>query len=355
MNGTTKDLSTKPQTRPGPEKVVLSFDDNTLLPALFGHHDEHLARLEQALNVDIASRGNVLVIRGPKDVAEAARTVVRHLYQELEAGGSVTIGEVDNAIRMATEQESELLRGGPKARKAKAAETEKAPAGRLSITTKKRVISARSAAQNHYIRELQSNELIFAAGPAGTGKTYLAVAMAVSKLISGEVERIILSRPAVEAGESLGFLPGTMEEKVNPYLRPLYDALYDTMPPEQVVRRIDMGEIEIAPVAFMRGRTLSHAFVILDEAQNTTPVQMKMFLTRLGEQSRMVVTGDPSQVDLLPGMASGLHHAIGLLEGIQGVSVVRFTEKDVIRNPLVRRLIKAYDEEKPARGKPRRP
>lgn len=322
------------------QSLVLSFANNTLLPQLFGQHDQNLARLEQRLGIQIASRGNRLVITGKDTALAAAEQILKHLYRMLEGGQPLGIGEIDNVLRLVEEKETHLLfpsSPAPKSTSNWSAE------GAATIRTKKRTIIARSETQAHYIRELEKKDLIFSAGPAGTGKTYLAVAVAVAKLLAGEVERIILSRPAVEAGESLGFLPGGMKEKVDPYLRPLYDALYDTMPAEQVIQRIETGEIEIAPVAFMRGRTLSHAFVILDEAQNTTPVQMKMFLTRLGENSRMVVTGDPSQVDLPLGMVSGLQNAIDLLEGIEGISVIHFTQKDVIRNFLVRRIINAYD------------
>ncbi|WP_207136760.1 PhoH family protein, partial [Rhodothalassium salexigens] len=217
-----------------------------------------------------------------------------------------------------------------------------APAA-VRIETKSRTIMPRSPAQAEYIAALKANELVFGVGPAGTGKTYLAVAMGVALLVRGEVERIILSRPAVEAGENLGYLPGDMKEKVDPYLRPLYDALYDSMPPEQVERRLASGQIEVAPLAFMRGRTLKNAFVILDEAQNTTPVQMKMFLTRFGENSRMVVCGDPSQVDLGPRVQSGLHHALDTLKSVQGVAIVRFSQQDVVRHALVGRIVQAYD------------
>jgi phosphate starvation-inducible protein PhoH and related proteins len=340
-------LKPKTKSRTAAESAVVTFATNAHLPQLFGQHDQNLARIEQRLNVQIASRGNSLVIGGGGEAVAAAEKVLRHLHHALERGHAAGIGEVDNAIRLVEEKETHLLFVRGEGRSGAASGRE----GATSIHTKKRVIEARSETQARYIRELETQDLVFAAGPAGTGKTYLAVAMAVSELLSGAVDRIILSRPAVEAGESLGFLPGDMKEKVDPYLRPLYDALYDTMPAEQVVKHLETGEIEIAPVAFMRGRTLSHAFVILDEAQNTTPVQMKMFLTRLGENSRMVVTGDPSQVDLLPGMASGLAHAMGLLEGIEGVSIVRFTEKDVIRNSLVRRIINAYDGPKPPKKK----
>jgi phosphate starvation-inducible PhoH-like protein len=217
-------------------------------------------------------------------------------------------------------------------------------AGEFVIRTRKRRIAPRTPAQAGYIEAMGTYELVFSLGPAGTGKTYLAVAMAVSLLMAGEVDRIILSRPAVEAGERLGFLPGDLREKVDPYLRPLYDALYDMLPADQVVKRLASGEIEVAPLAFMRGRTLAHSFIILDEAQNTTPVQMKMCLTRLGENSRMVVTGDTSQVDLPAGARSGLVDAIETLEGVDGATFVRFTDVDMARHPLVTRVVRAYEK-----------
>ncbi|MDE0390771.1 MAG: PhoH family protein, partial [Rhodospirillales bacterium] len=213
--------------------------------------------------------------------------------------------------------------------------------------TRKRPVSPRSPRQADYVRAMMENELVFGLGPAGTGKTYLAVAMAVSLYLAGRVERIVLSRPAVEAGEHLGFLPGDLKDKIDPYLRPLYDALHDMLPADLVARRIDSAEIEIAPLAFMRGRTLSQAFVILDEAQNTTPLQMKMFLTRLGEGSRMVVTGDLTQVDLPAGARSGLRHAVSTLEGLSGVSFIRFGTADVMRHSLVTRILEAYDAATP--------
>ncbi|MEE8294317.1 MAG: PhoH family protein [Sphingomonadales bacterium] len=338
----------KTRTRKTPEKtrLILEFEDNALLPSLFGQHDQHLARLEQGLGVQVASRGNRIVLKGEDGACRQARKVLRQLYANLEKGEPLTLGDVDGALRLSGEPTITMT----KSRKEKNNQSNHPVGEIIKIATRKRIITPRTPAQNHYLKELLSADLIFAAGPAGTGKTYLGVAMAVAELIKGSVDRIILSRPAVEAGESLGYLPGDMKEKVDPYLRPLYDALHDTMPAEQVAKCIEIGEIEIAPVAFMRGRTLSHSYVILDEAQNSTPGQMKMFLTRLGENSRMVVTGDPSQVDLLPGVDSGLDHAMGVLEGVEGVSVVRFTEKDVIRNPLVRRIINAYDAPEKTKG-----
>ena len=306
--------------------VIVDFADNRLLSALFGEHDRHLSRIEQKLGVSLTSRGNRVAIVGDAEGQEAARDVLNALYARLQKGEEVGIGDVDGAIRMA-------VAGGA------AASGDGEP---VVVRTRKRQITARSPNQAHYIRELYRHELVFGLGPAGTGKTYLAVAVAVSMMLTGRVDRIILSRPAVEAGERLGFLPGDMREKVDPYLRPLYDALYDMLPAEQVVKRLENGEIEVAPLAFMRGRTLSNAFVILDEAQNTTPVQMKMLLTRLGENSRMVVTGDMSQIDLPLGVPSGLRDAVGLLEGVDGISFVRFSDVDVVRHPLVTRVVRAY-------------
>lgn len=317
------------------EPLHLSFDDNRLLPMLFGDFDRHLARIEQTLGVSISSRGNSVTISGAPSMTEAAREALQSLYGRLGRGEDVDMAEVDAAIRLSR---SAVLDG---------ADDEAGPSdSRHVIRTPKRHISARSAGQKRYIRALQENELVFGLGPAGTGKTYLAVGMAVSMLTAGRVDRIILSRPAVEAGERLGFLPGDMRDKIDPYLRPLYDALYDMMPPDQVDRRLETGEIEVAPLAFMRGRTLSNAYVILDEAQNATPVQMKMFLTRLGENARMVVTGDLSQIDLPSGVVSGLRHAIRTLEGVDDVAAVHLDAEDVVRHELVSRIVRAYDSNK---------
>jgi phosphate starvation-inducible protein PhoH and related proteins len=252
----------------------------------------------------------------------------------------VGAAEVDASLRMATGV-------GDGAARALAMQAIARPD--FNVKTKRRSISPRSPTQAAYIQALQENELVFGLGPAGTGKTYLAVAQAVVMLTSGQVDRIVLSRPAVEAGERLGFLPGDLREKIDPYLRPLYDALYDMLPAEQVARRLGNGEIEIAPLAFMRGRTLANAFVILDEAQNTTPMQMKMFLTRLGENGRMAVTGDTSQIDLPSGTRSGLKDAIEILQGVPGVSFVQFGDADVVRHPLVGHIVRAYDKHDAAR------
>jgi len=312
------------------EPVVLQFDDNNLLPPLYGEHDQHLTRLESQLGVRLAARGNRISITGPADAVRAAELALNGLYERLRKGLEVSDGEVDAAVRMVVQAPA-------------GAAVADIHADDLAITTRKRRLSPRSPTQATYMRALRSHELVFAIGPAGTGKTYLAVAMAVSLMMEGRVERIILSRPAVEAGERLGFLPGDMREKVDPYLRPLYDALFDMLPAEQVMSRLSNDEIEVAPLAFMRGRTLRNSFVILDEAQNTTPVQMKMFLTRLGENSRMVVTGDPSQVDLPKGQPSGLRDVVELLPAMDQVALVRFTNVDVMRHSLVTRIVRAYE------------
>jgi phosphate starvation-inducible protein PhoH and related proteins len=323
---------------PDSQRVQMQFDDNALLPQLFGARDQYLERIERALGVELALRGNRLAISGANARTDIARTAISALYDRLKRGLDVDGADVDAAVRLAAEREKHDALWG---------EGEE-------IRTRKRRITARSHNQAAYIRALRANELVFGLGPAGTGKTYLAVAMAVDMLMAGAVERIILSRPAVEAGERLGFLPGDLREKVDPYLRPLYDALHDMMPGEQVMKRLASGEIEIAPLAFMRGRTLANAYVILDEAQNTTPVQMKMFLTRLGENARMAVTGDLSQVDLPAGMRSGLRDALDTLAGIEGAAVVEFTEADVVRHALVARIVRAYDDRDRRRGARRR-
>ena len=322
--------ASKPGAAAIDEPVLLQFDDNNLLPPLYGEHDQHLTRLESQLGVRLAARGNRISITGPADAVRAAELALNGLYERLRKGLEVSDGEVDAAVRMVVQAPAESAVADIHAED-------------LAITTRKRRLSPRSPNQAVYMRALRSHELVFAIGPAGTGKTYLAVAMAVSLMMEGQVDRIILSRPAVEAGERLGFLPGDLREKVDPYLRPLYDALFDMLPAEQVTSRLSNDEIEVAPLAFMRGRTLRNSFVILDEAQNTTPVQMKMFLTRLGENSRMVVTGDPSQVDLPKGQPSGLRDAVELLPAMDQVALVRFTNVDVMRHSLVTRIVRAYE------------
>ncbi|CAH2600809.1 PhoH-like protein [Rhodovastum atsumiense] len=316
---------------PAGKAVTLTFADNALLPLLLGDHDRHLVRLEQGLGVRLSCRGNRVAIAGEAARVEAAQLALTALYRRLERGEPIGTSEVDAAIRMSEIDDPRL------------------PLSDLpAIRTRRGAVGPRSPGQAGYMDALARNEMVFGIGPAGTGKTYLAVAQAVAMLQAGKVDRIILSRPAVEAGERLGFLPGDLKEKVDPYLRPLYDALHDMMPGEQVLRRMGTGEIEVAPLAFMRGRTLAHAFVILDEAQNTTPVQMKMFLTRMGEGTRMVITGDLSQVDLPSGTRSGLRDALDTLEGVAGIAVCRFDKRDVVRHPLVARIVDAYDQREAA-------
>jgi phosphate starvation-inducible PhoH-like protein len=312
-------------------KLEVEFDKPALLVPLFGQYDQNLIALEGQLGVYISARGNRVQIEGEADAAARARDVLAGLYQRLVHGGHIDTGDVLGAVALAEDPSLEGLSaaGG-------------APATAV-IRTRRKTIVARSPTQVRYIEALARDQVIFALGPAGTGKTYLAVAQAVSQLIAGSVDRLILSRPAVEAGERLGFLPGDMKDKVDPYLRPLYDALYDMLPAEQVERRLASGEIEIAPLAFMRGRTLASAFIILDEAQNTTPLQMKMFLTRFGEKSRMVICGDPNQVDLPNPGASGLADAVRRLDGIEGISALRFSSREVVRHPLVGRIVDAYE------------
>jgi phosphate starvation-inducible PhoH-like protein len=321
----------------GGKSVTLQFQDNLLLPLLLGEHDRHLARIEQAVGVRLSCRGNRVAIAGETARVEAAQGILRELWRRLERGDSVGRTDVEAAIKLA---ESDL--------------DPRLPLSDLpAIRTRRGAVGPRSPGQVAYMEALTQHEMVFGVGPAGTGKTYLAVAQAVAMLQSGKVDRIVLSRPAVEAGERLGFLPGDMKEKVDPYLRPLYDALHDMMPADQVIRRMANGEIEVAPLAFMRGRTLAHSFVILDEAQNTTPMQMKMFLTRMGEGTRMVITGDPTQVDLPAGVTSGLRDALDTVEGVAGIRVVRFDNRDVVRHPLVARIVAAYDQRAQAVGETR--
>ncbi len=330
-------LSTAPSRQHG-KAVTLEFHDNTLLPLLLGDHDRHLARIEQALGVRLSCRGNRVAIGGEPTRVDAAQAALERLWHQLERGESVGKPEVETAIRFADADADPRL-----------------PLSDLpAIRTRRGAVTPRSAGQAAYMEALARHEMVFGIGPAGTGKTYLAVAQAVAMLQAGRVDRIVLSRPAVEAGERLGFLPGDMKEKVDPYLRPLYDALHDMMPADQVIRRLGNGEIEVAPLAFMRGRTLAHAYVILDEAQNTTQVQMKMFLTRMGEGTRMVVTGDLSQIDLPAGVRSGLKDAIETVEGLPGIAVVRFDKRDVVRHPLVALIVEAYDQRDAAAGEKRR-
>ena len=320
-------------------RLTAEFERTQLLGILFGEFDRNLVGIENRLGVYISARGNRVQIEGEAEAAARARDVLLDLYNRIEQGQEVDAGMVDGVIAMSAQPTlAGIIRH------------DKDEAPTVMIRTRKKTIVPRAPSQVPYMKALARDDVIFALGPAGTGKTYLAVAQAVAQLITGSVQRLILSRPAVEAGEKLGFLPGDMKEKVDPYLRPLYDALHDCLPAEQVERRIASGEIEIAPFAFMRGRTLADAFIILDEAQNTTIPQMKMFLTRFGMNSRMVICGDPKQVDLPIPASSGLADAVGRLEGLEGINVSRFTSADVVRHPIVGRIVDAYEGPDALRG-----
>ncbi len=319
-----------------PNEIALAFDDNRLASIVFGHYDQNIARIERRLGVVANANGNQVLIRGPKEASEQARRVLEMLYERAKLGQPADIGDVEGAIEESS-YEGTLFPGELEGQR---------DAFGFIKTRRRGIVRARNAAQDRYLLALRSHELVFAEGPAGTGKTWLAVGHAVSLLEQGIVERLVLSRPAVEAGERLGFLPGDMKDKVDPYLRPIYDALYDFMEGRVVERGLQTGMIEIAPLAFMRGRTLSKAAVLLDEAQNATAMQMKMFLTRLGEGSRMMVNGDPTQTDLAPGQTSGLSDAIELLSGLDRVGHVRFRHGDVVRHDLVRQIVEAYETAK---------
>ena len=317
---------------------LLAFPDNRLLIDLCGEFDRNLSILEARLSVQILRRGNEVAVVGEEGPRKQTMDILRALYQRLEAGKSLEDGDIDRELRMGSEEIRSPAQPGDQK------ELFKGAAGaRVEIKTRKKLVEPRTDAQKAYVRSLFDKELAFGIGPAGTGKTYLAVAVAVNMYINGEVDRIILSRPAVEAGEKLGYLPGDMKDKVDPYMQPLYDALNDFLPGKQTAKLIEEKRIEIAPLAFMRGRTLSRAFVVLDEAQNATPMQMKMFLTRLGEGSRMVITGDRTQIDLPRGVTSGLWDAERLLKSIPKISFNYFTSKDVVRHPLVASIIEAYE------------
>lgn len=327
----------KTESKVKPVSLTLRFDNNAWLGQLYGEQDHHLTLIEKALGITIASRGNLLALTGKQKSVDAGRTVIETLYSKLEKGEDVTQSEVNAALRMVNDMVEDTM---------ELTKREKISnmTGGVAIKTLKKTILPYSHMQASYFRELYEKDLTFALGPAGTGKTYIAVAMAVHEFINKNVDRIILSRPAVEAGERLGFLPGDLKEKIDPYLRPLYDALYDMLPAEKVVQYMETGEIEVAPLAFMRGRTLSNAYVILDEAQNTTPTQMKMFLTRMGENTKMVVAGDLSQCDLPRDIVSGLRDSVKKLDGIEGIGMVHFGEKDVVRHPLAAKIVKAYED-----------
>ncbi|WP_425072941.1 PhoH family protein [Sagittula sp. S175] len=310
--------------------AILEFPDNRLLIDLCGEFDRNLTDIEARTGVQILRRGNQLAVHGPEDVVQGATEVLQALYERLENGREVNRSDIDREFRVHDQEEPDE-------------QLEMFVGGKVEIKTRKKLVEPRTDAQKAYVRSLYENEMGFGIGPAGTGKTYLAVAVGVNMLITGAVDKIILCRPAVEAGERLGFLPGTQEEKVDPYMQPLMDALNDFLPGKQLAKMREEKQVEIAPLAFMRGRTLSNAFVVLDEAQNATTMQMKMFLTRLGEGSRMVITGDRTQCDLPRGVPSGLADAERLLGNVPGISFNYFTGKDVVRHPLVAAIIEAYE------------
>ncbi|WP_170351771.1 MULTISPECIES: PhoH family protein [Ruegeria] len=326
---------TPPQDDMPQSEAFVEFPDNRLLIDLCGEYDRNLTEIETKLSVQIVRRGNQLVVMGDEDAQKQAIEVLQALYTRLEGGRDVEAADVDRELRMGGSEQETGSRDGD--------QLEMFKGGTVEIKTRKKLVEPRTDAQKAYVQSLFQNELAFGIGPAGTGKTYLAVAAGVSMFIGGHVDRIILSRPAVEAGEKLGYLPGDMKDKVDPYMQPLYDALNDFLPGKQLAKLIEEKRIEIAPLAFMRGRTLANAFVVLDEAQNATTMQMKMFLTRLGEGSRMVITGDRSQVDLPRGVQSGLKDAERLLKTIPNISFNYFTSKDVVRHPLVAAIIEAYE------------
>ena len=330
LSATTPQDSTAAQ-----DEVLIEFQDNRLLIDLCGEYDRNLALIETHLGVQIVRRGNQLSVIGEPGAQRAATDVLQALYTRLEQGKSLDAGDIDRELRMGRSEEGTGVRSGD--------QLEMFTGGKVEIKTRKKLVEPRTDAQKAYVKSLFENELAFGIGPAGTGKTYLAVAVGVSMFVGGHVDRIILSRPAVEAGERLGFLPGDMKDKVDPYMQPLYDALNDFLPGKQLAKLLEDKRIEIAPLAFMRGRTLSNAFVVLDEAQNATTMQMKMFLTRLGEGSRMVITGDRTQIDLPRGVPSGLADAERLLQRIPKISFNYFTSKDVVRHPLVAAIIEAYE------------
>ena len=311
---------------------IVSFEDNLILPDFFGRNDENLKRLENAFNVSIFPRGNYLKIEGLQENVEHTDVVLKKIYEGVKKNNFLSSSDFDTIIKIFKNQnykkpikEYEVIESS-------------------NIVAGRKIIKPRSKKQLEYFNLVKKKQMVFCCGPAGTGKTYLAVAYAVSMLKSGEIEKIILTRPAVEAGERLGFLPGDIKEKIDPYLRPIYDALNDMLSFSEVIKKIESGFIEIAPLAFMRGRTLSNAFIILDESQNTTAVQMKMFLTRLGENSKMIITGDLSQVDLPSGTKSGLRESINILKNVEEIGFLEFSDNDVVRNPLVSKIVKQYEK-----------
>ena len=327
---------TIPHSNTTDPETLLNFPDNRYLIDLCGAFDRNLTQIETALSVQILSRGNDIAIMGDEAARSKAVTILNSLYERAEQGKSVEPADIDAAIRFGGKLKEEIHRS--------LEQMEMFKGGHLEIRTRKKTVEPRTVTQKAYVEDLFAKELVFGLGPAGTGKTYLAVAAAVSLFINGLVDKIILARPAVEAGERLGFLPGDMKEKVDPYMQPLYDALNDFFPAKQVEKLIEDKRIEIAPLAFMRGRTLSNAFVVLDEAQNATTMQMKMFLTRMGEGSRMAITGDMSQIDLPRGVKSGLVEAESVLRDVKGIGFTYFKTEDIVRHPMVAKIVKAYDK-----------
>ncbi len=330
----------KPISKDTDRRVSMTFEDNSLIPLLFGEHNAHLHYLENVLNVDIASRGNTLSIKGPTKAMQTAEAVLEMMWSRLEKNQDVSISDVDAALRFARGERTGTIEPGAHSARENFLDEKAA----IKSTGSSKIVNPRSPNQSLYIDAMRKSDMVFGVGPAGTGKTFLAVAAAVEMYRAGEVERLVFTRPAVEAGERLGFLPGDLLEKIDPYLRPIYDSLRELMPSETVQKKMASGDIEIAPLAFMRGRTLKNAFVVLDEAQNTTAMQMKMFLTRMGEGTRMVITGDPTQTDLPTGTPSGLKQAINILSGIPEVAFVHFDRNDVVRHKLVGKIIAAYDD-----------
>jgi phosphate starvation-inducible PhoH-like protein len=337
-----KNAPNKSQNKSLGKSLVMEFEHNDHLPTLYGQHNSHLHHIEKQLGVSIADRGNTLNITGDVEAIEAAEKILSGMWDSVCDDNDVGLADIDAALRFHHHaQDTAASRSG------KPPMTDKPtskPASKMTIQTKKKSIVPRSPRQEEYLKLMGKRDMTFGLGSAGTGKTYLAVAMGVSMYLQGNVDRLIFTRPAVEAGENLGFLPGDMKEKIDPYLQPIYDSMQDMIPWDEMVKKMESGDIEIAPLAFMRGRTLSNAFVILDEAQNTTTSQMKMFLTRMGEASHMVITGDITQTDLPRGVKSGLRDAVELLEGIPDIGFIRFDKNDVVRHPLVGKIVDAYDK-----------
>ena len=317
---------------------VLTLRDDQEAKALFGKHDQHLRKIEETLGLSIVARGEEIKINGQEPAVAKAARLFDDLLIVVRSGAPIRKDDLDYALKALADPQMIQLR--------------QIYQERIEVPSRRRFVIPRTAGQKAYVQAMRTHDIVFAIGPAGTGKTYLAMAMAVESLTKGEVSRIILTRPAVEAGERLGYLPGDLQEKINPYLRPLYDALYEMMEVDRIQRYLDRGIIEVAPLAFMRGRTLNEAFIILDEAQNSTSEQMKMFLTRLGFDAKTVITGDVTQVDLPSDRMSGLIHAHEILKGIEGLKFVTFSDADVVRHELVSAIIRAYDQSDRAGNKP---